>query len=301
MSFSNGITLFIRHIVTERGLSRSTATSYRSDLLTAADFFSGRGFSDWGELSRDDLLDYLEERRTEGMESSTVARNLVALKTLFRYLADEELVRSDITAVMEGPKLWRILPDFLSEDEVDRLLAAFASGGAADPLEIRNRTILELLYSSGLRVSEAAALPLTAVDFENEIIRVRGKGSKERIVPVGRPARKLLKRYLESVRPELCAKVPRSPYVFVSNHGRKLDRERIWQVVKLAAERAGIAKNIHPHSLRHSFASHLLAHGADLRVIQEMLGHANIATTEIYTHVESDRLLAVHHKFHPRG
>ena len=133
MSFSNGITLFIRHIVTERGLSRSTATSYRSDLLTAADFFSGRGFSDWGELSRDDLLDYLEERRTEGMESSTVARNLVALKTLFRYLADEELVRSDITAVMEGPKLWRILPDFLSEDEVDRLLAAFSSDGAADP------------------------------------------------------------------------------------------------------------------------------------------------------------------------
>ena len=301
MSFSNGITLFIRHIVTERGLSRSTATSYRSDLLTAADFFSGRGFSDWGELSRDDLLDYLEERRTEGMESSTIARNLVALKTLFRYLADEELVPSDITAVMEGPKLWRILPDFLSEDEVDRLLAAFSSSSAADPLEIRNRTILELLYSSGLRVSEAAALPLTAIDFENEIIRVRGKGSKERIVPVGRPARKLLKRYLESARPELCAKVPRSPYVFVSNHGRKLDRERIWQVVKLAAERAGIAKNIHPHSLRHSFASHLLAHGADLRVIQEMLGHANIATTEIYTHVESDRLLAVHHKFHPRG
>ena len=301
MSFSNGITLFIRHIVTERGLSRSTATSYRSDLLTAADFFSGRGFSDWGELSRDDLLDYLEERRTEGMESSTIARNLVALKTLFRYLADEELVPSDITAVMEGPKLWRILPDFLSEDEVDRLLAAFSSSSAADPLEIRNRTILELLYSSGLRVSEAAALPLTAIDFENEIIRVRGKGSKERIVPVGRPARKLLKRYLESARPELCAKVPRSPYVFVSNHGRKLDRERIWQVVKLAAERAGIAKNIHPHSLRHSFASHLLAHGADLRVIQEMLGHANIATAEIYTHVESDRLLAVHHKFHPRG
>ena len=281
MSFSNGITLFIRHIVTERGLSRSTATSYRSDLLTAADFFSGRGFSDWGELSRDDLLDYLEERRTEGMESSTIARNLVALKTLFRYLADEELVPSDITAVMEGPKLWRILPDFLSEDEVDRLLAAFSSSSAADPLEIRNRTILELLYSSGLRVSEAAALPRTAVDFENEIIRVRGKGSKERIVPVGRPARKLLKRYLESARPELCAKVPRSPYVFVSNHGRKLDRERIWQVVKLAAERAGIAKNIHPHTLRHSFASHLLAHGADLRVIQEMLGHANIATTEI--------------------
>jgi len=301
MPFANGIDLFVRHIVTERGLARRTAEAYRSDLLLAAGCFAERGFADWGELSRDDLLDYLEERRVEGMQSTTIARNLIALKMLFRYLADEKLVRADITAVMDGPKLWRVLPDFLSEAEVDALLDAFPASGGADALDVRNRTVLELLYSSGLRVSEAAGLTLNAIDFEKELVRVRGKGGKERIVPVGAPALKLLRRYLAAARPELAAAVPRSPYVFLSNRGRQLDRERIWQVVKLAAERAGIAKNIHPHSLRHSFASHLLAHGADLRVIQEMLGHANIATTEIYTHVESDRLLAIHRKFHPRG
>lgn len=301
MSFGNGIEQFIRYIVTERGLARRTAESYRGDLLNAAEFLREAGAADWRDVTRDQLLDYLEERRVAGMESTTIARNLVALKMLFRYLADEELIPADVTAVMDGPKLWRVLPDFLSEAEVDRLLAAFPSGAEATALELRNRTILELLYSSGLRVSEAATLPLAALDFENELVRVRGKGNKERIVPIGKPALRLLRRYLEQARPELAAAVPRSPHLFLSNHGRCLDRERIWQVVKLAAERAGIVKNIHPHSLRHSFASHLLAHGADLRVIQEMLGHANIATTEIYTHVESDRLLAIHRKFHPRG
>ena len=301
MSLSSGIDLFIGYIITERGLARRTAEAYRSDLIGAADGLSRRGFSDWSEVGRDDLLDYLEERRADGMQSTTIARNLIALKMLFRYLADEKLVPADVTGVMDGPKLWRVLPDFLSEAEVDALLAAFPVSGTATALDIRNRTILELLYSSGLRVSEAAELPLTGIDFEKELVRVRGKGSKERVVPIGVPAQKLLRRYLEVARPELGAAVPRSPYVFLSNHGRRLDRERIWQVVKLAAERAGINKNIHPHTLRHSFASHLLAHGADLRVIQEMLGHANIATTEIYTHVESDRLLSIHHKFHPRG
>ncbi len=301
MSFSRGIDAFIQYIVVERGLSRRTAGAYRGDLHTAADYFSGRGRSGWEQLGRDDLLDFLEERRTAGAESTTLARNLVALKMLFRYLAEERLVDADITAVMDGPKLWRVLPDLLSEEEVERLLAAFPSGASASPLELRNRCILEVLYASGLRVSEAAALPLAAVDFEREVLRVRGKGARERLVPVGRPALRVLRRYLETARPELCAAVPRSPYVFVSRHGRRLDRERIWQVVKLAARIAQIDKNIHPHSLRHSFASHLLAHGADLRVIQEMLGHSDIATTEIYTHVAGERLLSVHRMFHPRG
>ena len=301
MSLEHAIGLFIEYIVVERGLSKHTAGSYGSDLRNAAAYFESLGKSRWDELDRDDLLDYLELRRTEGMESTTIARNLVALKMLFGYLADERLVPVDVTAVMEGPKLWRVLPDLLSESEVDALLGAFSSARDASPLELRNRCILELLYSSGLRVSEAASLQLAAVDFEGELVKVCGKGSKERIVPVGRPALKLLRRYLDAARPELCSANPRSPYVFVSNHGRRLDRERIWQVVKLAANLAGISKNIHPHSLRHSFASHLLAHGADLRVIQEMLGHANIATTEIYTHVAADKLLAIHHAFHPRG
>lgn len=291
----------MEYIVVERGLSRRTAESYGCDLRIAAEYFASVGKRDWGELDRDDLLDYLELRRTEGMESTTIARNLVALKVLFRFLVDEKLVPVDVTSVMDGPKLWRVLPDLLSEPEVDALLSAFSASRSAPPLEIRNRCILELLYSSGLRVSEAASLLLANVDFEGEVLRVCGKGEKERVVPVGKPALKALGRYLEHARPALCSAGRNPPQVFISNHGRPLDRERIWQVVKLAANLAGISKNIHPHSLRHSFASHLLAHGADLRVIQEMLGHANIATTEIYTHVASDRLLAIHHSFHPRG
>ena len=300
MAFDREINLFIEYIVVERGLARRTAAAYRSDLRAAGEFFNSLGRASWAEVSRDDILDYLENRRIDGMESTTIARNLIAIKMLLRYLCDEKLLGRDVSAVMDGPKLWRVLPDLLSEDEVDRLINAF-SPSAADPLELRNRCIIELLYSSGLRVSEAASLPLTAVDFESETIRVSGKGSKVRIVPVGKPALRLLRRYMNSARAELCAAVPKSPYVFVSNHGRRLDRERIWQVVKIGAERAEIPKNIHPHSLRHSFASHLLDHGADLRVIQEMLGHANIATTEIYTHVAADKLLSIHHQFHPRG
>lgn len=301
MALERTINLFIEYIIVERGLSPRTAESYGGDLRIAAGYFESIGKRDWGELNRDDLLDYLELRRTEGMESTTIARNLVAFKVLFRFLCDERLVPADVTAVMDGPKLWRVLPDLLSEKEVDALLSAFSASPSATPLELRNRSILELLYSSGLRVSEAASLQLASVDFQNEILRVVGKGSKERVVPAGKPALKLLQRYIDTARPKLCAAAPGSPYVFVSNHARKLDRERIWQIVKLAAVRAGIGKNIHPHSLRHSFASHLLAHGADLRVIQEMLGHANISTTEIYTHVASDKLLAIHRHFHPRG
>ena len=160
---------------------------------------------------------------------------------------------------------------------------------------------MELLYSSGLRVSEIASLPLSAVDFDTEIVRVTGKGSKTRVVPVGKIALQLLRRYLESARPELAEKNPRAAELFLSRNGRRLDRERIWGIVKEAALLAGISKNVHPHTLRHSFASHLLENGADLRVIQEMLGHADISTTEIYTHIDKSRLAAIHRKFHPRS
>ena len=297
----HAIGLFIEYIIVERGLSKRTAESYGCDLRIAAEYFRSIGKREWRELSRDELLDYLELRREEGMESTTIARNLVALKVFFRYMRDEHMIPADVTAVMDGPKLWRVLPDLLSESEVDALLKAFSPKPSAPPLELRNRCILELLYASGLRVSEAASLLVASIDFDGEVLRVRGKGAKDRVVPVGRPALKTLRNYIENARPALCVSDPLSPYLFLSNHGRVLDRERIWQVVKLAAQRAGITRNIHPHSLRHSFASHLLDHGADLRVIQEMLGHADIATTEIYTHVASDRLLAVHRGFHPRG
>ena len=200
---------------------------------------------------------------------------------------------------MDSPKLWRILPDYLSIDEVDALLAVFPARG--DALDIRNRAILHLLYASGLRVSELTDLKVADVDFENMLLKITGKGSKERIVPAAKQVLKLLQTYLTGARIELTQAIPLSPYMFVSHRGRKLNRERIWAIIKDAALQAGIDKNIHPHTLRHSFASHLLANGADLRAIQEMLGHADISTTELYTHVDKGKLATIHRKFHPRG
>lgn len=295
------IEAFIEHLVIERGLANNTVTAYRHDLESSAEFLAGAKIKSWAQCSYEDLLDVLDDMRNNGYETSSIARRLVALKVFFRFLAAEDKITFNVTEVMDSPRLWKILPDFLSENEVSRLLNSFSSR-ADEPLELRNRVILELLYSSGLRVSEAATLPLRAVDFEQELLRVEGKGSKVRIIPVGKPALRLLKRYIQEARPELAGENGiNNPALFLSVRGKALDRERVWQVVKIAAERSGITKNIYPHILRHSFASHLLANGADLRAIQEMLGHADISTTEIYTHVESSRLLSIHRKFHPRG
>ncbi|MCQ2379245.1 MAG: site-specific tyrosine recombinase XerD [Victivallaceae bacterium] len=300
MSFASDIGFFVEHLTLERNVSANTTAAYRRDVEDAADFFTARGLDSFGAVTYGTILDYLDDLRERSLENTTAARHLISLKMLFRFLAQEGKISGDCAALVDSPKLWRMLPDFLSEEEVDRLLDAF-SARSGDPLEIRNRAILELLYSSGLRVSEAANLPLNAIDFESELLRVTGKGMKTRIVPAGEPALKLLRRYIDSARSDLQKDHPPCPKLFLSRNGRPLDRERIWQVVKLAAETAGIDKNIHPHTLRHSFASHLLSHGADLRVIQEMLGHANIATTEIYTHVDKSRLKLIHRKFHPRG
>ncbi|MDD4817647.1 MAG: site-specific tyrosine recombinase XerD [Victivallaceae bacterium] len=289
---------FRNHMVVERNLSANTVTAYTGDI---AEFLAAAG-EKWREspstVNRDDVLDFLGDLRDSGIESSSIARKLVAIRMFFRYLAAEKYLKSDVTAILEGPRLWRSLPDFLSPDEVDRLLAVFPNT-AAEPLTQRNRTMLELMYSCGLRASEAATLRASDIDFENSLLRVTGKGSKTRTVPAGTVAMQLLKRYIAEVRPKIDSGA--APELFLSKSGRRLDRERIWQVVKYAAAAAGIAKNIHPHTLRHSFATHLLANGADLRVIQELLGHADIATTEIYTHVDTAGLLATHHKFHPRS
>ena len=295
------IEFFCEYLIVERGLANNTIAAYRHDLESAAEFLFDIGISAWKDCTYDDLLDVLDDLRDKGFETSSIARHLVSLKVFFRYLAQEELIEVNITEVMDSPRLWKILPDFLTEQEVGRLLNSFSTRDK-DPLEFRNRVILELLYSSGLRASEAATLPLRAIDFEEEVLRVEGKGAKVRIVPVGKPALRLLRKYVTEIRPELAGENGAGmSALFLSVRGRPLDRERVWQVVKLAAERSGITKNIYPHILRHSFASHLLSNGADLRAIQEMLGHSDISTTEIYTHVESSRLLSIHRKFHPRG
>ena len=293
---------FCGWLTIERGLGELTVKYYRADLTDfiqcLREHFSISSFS---EVDRDMIVDYLGMCRDREMETATLARRLVAIKVLFRYLFQEKLIGNDITDVMDSPKLWRILPDFLSVEEVEKILKVNIQrgNGPLDPLMLRNRCILELLYSSGLRVSECADITVGGVKFDEEIVRVTGKGRKERIVPAGRPVLRLLERYLREARP-LLAKEESVPNLFISYRGKALNRERIWAVVKDAAKEAGIMKNIHPHTLRHSFASHLLQNGADLRMIQEMLGHADISTTQIYTHVEQSRLLAVHRQFHPR-
>ncbi|MDR0933036.1 MAG: site-specific tyrosine recombinase XerD [Victivallales bacterium] len=291
---------FIRFLTIERGLSRNTADAYRRDLEDFANYLSDRNIDSFRLASRENIVDYLNfEHEERAMEPATIARRLVAIKMLFRHFEDEELIEKNPAELLDSPKLWRTLPDFLTVNEVDAFLNAYSEDG--DPLELRNRTMLELLYASGLRVSELTDLRLNAVNFEDRIVRVIGKGSKTRVVPTGDVAIALLQRYITTARPILAAKNPSSPLLFLSRNGRKLDRERIWSIVKEASIIAGIRKNLHPHTLRHSFASHLLANGADLRVIQEMLGHADIGTTEIYTHVDAARLHEIHRKFHPRG
>ena len=299
ISMERFLKYFMNHLKVERGLSLNTVDAYCSDLCTLGDYLQDNGISSWDKVSRDDLLDFLDFRRRRGMEAATLARELAAIKVFYRYLVNEKLLDHDPSAVMDSPRLWRILPDMLSIEETDRLLRAF-SDRAGEALTVRNRAILEMMYASGLRVSETANLKLGDVNFETAMVRVIGKGSKERVVPVAPRVLNLLRRYTSSARNELVEKNPLSPYLFVSRTGKRLNRERIWAIIKEAALIAGIDKEIHPHTLRHSFATHLLENGADLRAIQEMLGHSDISTTEIYTHVNKNRLLAVHRQFHPR-
>ncbi len=299
MSMEQVLNHFVGYLSLERGLGENSVHAYRSDLQDFLDFLRELSIPGFGKVDRSMIVDYLGSCKDRGLEPASIARRLVAIKVFFRYLFQERIVPADITDVMDSPKLWRILPDFMTPREVEALLNVFPQNGK-DPLALRNRCILEMLYACGLRVSEAATLRLGSVNFDDAIVRVLGKGSKERIVPIGKIARKLLEKYLASARP-LLLKNPNETRLFLSHRGKPLDRERIWAIVKEAALKAGITKNIHPHTLRHSFASHLLENGADLRIIQEMLGHADISTTQIYTHIDSQKLLTVHRKFHPRA
>ena len=290
---------FCGYIAIERGLSRNSVAAYRTDLSDFISYLLRIGKKSFSEVTRDDIIEFLGDHKDSGMEPASLARRLVAIKVFFKYLFQEKLIPENVTTVMDSPKLWRILPEFISSKEVEALMNVYAVN-AKDFLAIRNRAILEVMYACGLRVSEAASLKVSSINFDDGVIRVFGKGSKERIVPIGHLAVQALRRYLTKSRPYLL-KTPDESTLFLSNRGKVLDRERIWAIIKETARLAGIRKNIHPHTLRHSFASHLLENGADLRVIQEMLGHADIATTQIYTHVDQRQLLAVHRKFHPRA
>lgn len=296
-AFAHDTEAFLGFIGLERGLAKNTSAGYRRDLDQAALFFARRGAADWRNVTCDQAAAWLHSLSSADYTVASLARKLSALRSMARFLVREKRRDDDFTALLTGPKPARKIPHTLTADEVARLVVAPAGG---DPRSLRDRALLELFYSSGLRVSELAALTLQQVDLQQGFLRVFGKGAKERFVPVGAKARDALEVYLLSGRPHLVR--PHTGSAFFLNHrGRAISRVALWMIVKAHARRAGITKPVKPHALRHSFATHLLAGGADLRAIQEMLGHASISTTQIYTAVEPQRLLDQHAKFHPRN
>lgn len=290
---------FMDHLVLERGLSVNTRSAYGHDLTEFLAYLSRRGRAGIQEVQRRDIVDFLMEGKQKGLAAASLARRLVAIKVFFRHLSREGLLAANPAEAMDSPRLWKILPPTLSLEEVDRLLAA---PDVSDVRGLRDRAILETFYATGVRVSELAGLTLESLHFDAEYIRCIGKGDKERVVPIGGRAIAAVQAWLERGRPAYAAKGGgASRAVFLSRLGHALSRVTLWRHIRAYARKAGIRKEISPHMLRHSFASHLLANGASLRIIQEMLGHADISTTQIYTHVDQGRLQSVHHQYHPRA
>jgi integrase/recombinase XerD len=288
---------FLDYISLERGLSSHTRSAYAGDLKRVLAFLQRKGVHTAQGITRKLLLDYLMWEKDQGLGATSLARRLVAIRVFLRYLQQEGLLAGNVTESMDSPRLWQLLPETLSPAEVDRLLEAPKIDRG---LGLRDRTLLETLYGTGLRVSEACTLTMDQLHFDAGYLRCRGKGNKERVVPLGGQAELFLKRYLHVLRPRL-VRDPSINFVFLSNRGRVLDRRTVWTMIRRHARAAGIQRAVSPHTLRHSFASHMLAREAPLRVIQEMLGHADIATTQIYTHIDSSRIKSVHQRFHPRA
>jgi integrase/recombinase XerD len=288
---------FLDYISLEMGLSPNTRAAYADDIGRFLDWLAQKGVRSINEVTRKQILDHLMAEKARGLAANSLSRHLVSLKVFFRYLTQEGLLGINVAETMESPKVWKMLPSVLTPKEIDRL---FAAPDLTTPLGLRNRAVLELFYASGLRVSELAGLQLHDLHFDEHFLRCIGKGRKERVVPVGSAAVEKIKQYIKEVRPKFTPG-PQEQTVFLSSRRQPMSRKTIWDMIKKCARAAGITKTIYPHTLRHSFASHLLANGAPLRIIQEMLGHADIATTQIYTHVDPDRLKGVHHQFHPRA
>jgi integrase/recombinase XerD len=288
---------FLDHLTVERGLAANTRSAYRADLAQFTDFLQRRGVQHLNAAQRHHITDYLLYRRKGGLSPRSLSRHLAAIRMFCRFLTREKLLATDVTQTIDSPKLWRTLPHTLDYQEIERLLAA---PNTRTKLGLRDRAMLEFMYATGLRVSEVANIKLSDINFEAGFLRSVGKGSKERIVPVGKQAIEWIQRYLHEARGAF-AKAENLGEVFISTRGKALSRKTIWVHIKKYARAAGITKNITPHTLRHSFATHLLDNGGDLRVIQEMLGHADISTTQIYTHVDQRRLKETHYRFHPRS
>lgn len=289
---------YLNYLLVEKGLSRKTLESYSCDLVRYFDFLRQASVHSVSDNDTAFILQHLIAMQAEGLGPRSRARHLVAIRGFYRFLVQEKMIAADPSRIIDLPKSGLKLPEVLSTAEIDRLLK---SPGTDTPLALRNTAMLELLYASGLRVSELVNLNLLDINLEAGFVRVFGKGSKERIVPMGSGAVQALQAYLKSGRPKLLKAGLSSAVLFVARAGKPMSRQGFWKLLRKYALAAGLKKNISPHSLRHSFASHLLEGGADLRAVQVMLGHADIATTQIYTHVATERLREIHTKFHPRG
>ncbi len=313
------VSQFLDYLASECGLSQNTILAYRHDLTAFVLYLHEKRHTGFQSVTADTVLAHMVALKKKGLQANSVARALVTIRMLFRFLWAEGKIPENATSLLESPKLARHLPEVMTEREVTALLAAppgpetlegpdasgirglphsKASGGMLRGL--RDRAILELLYATGARVSEVSRMTLDALHLDLGYVRCLGKGSKERIVPVGDQAAAAVREYLASARPILL-RGRNVEWLFPGRRSAPLTRKTIWQMLKKTALKAGVGRRISPHTLRHSFATHLLEHGADLRAIQEMLGHADIATTQLYTHVDRSRLKAIHRQFHPRA
>jgi integrase/recombinase XerD len=291
---------FLAYLEFERGLSRNTLQAYRTDLLQYGEFLAGRGV-DAAQARAADVSEFLADLATGNghppCSAATIHRKTACLRSFYRHLRREELVTDDPTAALRGPRRGRKLPQVLSHGEVNRLLSA---PRGSEPAALRDRALLELMYASGLRASEAIGLEVTDVDLERGFVRPHGKGSKERIVPLGRQAGAAVRSYLRSARPDLVG-TRAEPKLFVNLRGKGLTRQGLYKIIQGHAKAAGLDGKMSPHTLRHTFATHLLSGGCDLRSVQEMLGHSDISTTQLYTHLSGEEIKEVYFKAHPRA
>ena len=292
------VAAFCHYLRAECGLADNTAAAYRRDLVRFARWLHESGCADLERLNLRQLAGYIAFLSREELAAASVARHVVSMKMFFRFLVLEGRVSESAAELLNAPSLWQRVPTVLSEQQTDKLLAA---PGPDDQFASRDRALLETLYATGCRVSEVAGLRMNDLKLDYGFCQCTGKGDKQRIVPLGRKARAAIEEYLGGQRRELAKRNPAVPWVFLNRLGDNLTRVMIWILVKKYALRAGLPRRVSPHTLRHSFATHMLAGGADLRLVQEMLGHSNITTTQLYTHVDRSRLRAIHQKFHPRA
>jgi integrase/recombinase XerD len=296
-ALTDPIESFGHYLLTERGLSRNTLEAYTRDIRKFAAFIEEIAKTSFRRVRPGDIVEYMITQKRKGMAINSLARNVVAIKMFFRYLAAEKTIEMNVADEIDTPRLWKHLPEILTVEQVNDLtdMPDTATAGG-----VRDRAIIEMLYATGMRISEVVDLNLNQFDPVEQFVICRGKGSRERVIPVGGQATEWTNKYLRDTRPKL-SRNKKPPELFITRLGGKFTRQGMWKLLRKYMDRLGLEKKVTPHTLRHTFATHLLENGADIRVIQAMMGHSNISTTQLYTHVDTNRLKTIHKKYHPRG